>query len=109
MSLHAAEREAARRENAELMAVLDRIDPEGAVRQRQAELIADWSTAQARLSRAVTDVLAFDLDEIGPLLDEVNRYAVGVAIDHLRNYCSALERMLAAAGTLHVIEGGGSR
>jgi hypothetical protein len=35
------------------MATLDRIDPDGAVRQRNAELVANWSTAQARLSRSM--------------------------------------------------------
>ena len=109
MSLHAAERQVKRREAEELQATLDLIDPEGAVRQQQAGLVAAWSTAQARLSRSITDVMAFDLDEVGPLLDEVNRYAVGVGIDHLHNYCSALERMLAATASLHVIDGSGRR
>jgi hypothetical protein len=109
VTLREAERQVERREAEDLQATLDRIDPDGAVRQQRAGLVAAWSTAQARLSRAITDVIAFDLDEIGPLLDEVNRYAVGVGIDHLHNYCSALERMLAATASLHVIDGGGRR
>ena len=101
-----AEWEAAQRNDAEAMAVLDRIDPEGAVRQQQAKLVATWATAQARLSHAVTDILSFDLDEVVPLLDELNRRAAQIGIDHLRNYATSLERALAEAGTLQVIDGG---
>jgi hypothetical protein len=97
--------ETARREDAEAMAVLDRIDPEGAVRQQQAHLVATWATAQARLSRAVTDILSFELDEVVPLLDELNRRGAQIGIDQLRNYCTALERALAEAATLQVIPG----
>jgi len=79
------------------------------VRQQQAHLVATWATAQARLSRAVTDILSFDLDEVVPLLDELNRYGAQVGIDQLRNYCAALERALAEAGTLRVVDGGGGR
>ena len=104
--LRGAVKEVEQREEKAVRATLDRIDPEGAVRQQQAELVATWSTAQARLSRAITDILAFDLDEVVPLLDEVNRYGVQVGIDHLRNYCAALERALTEAGTLQVVDGG---
>ena len=78
--LREAERHAEQREEQELRATLDRIDPKGA-----------------------------NLDEVVPLLDEVNRYGAQVGIDHLRNYCSALEGALAATGALRVVDGGGSR
>ena len=80
VQLREAERQVERREAEEMQATLDRIDPEGAVRQRQAKLIADWSSQAAKVGHLVTDLMGFDLDEIVPLLDELNRYAAGTSI-----------------------------
>jgi hypothetical protein len=77
--LRGAVKEIEHREAEEVRATLDRIDPEGAVRQQQAKLIADWSTQAAKVGHLVTDLMGFDLDEIVPQLDELNRYAAGSA------------------------------
>lgn len=104
--LRGAVKEVERREAEKAQATLDRVDPEGAVRQRQARLIADWSTQAAKVGHLLTDLMGFDLDEIVPQLDELNRYAAGVNIRLLRDYCDRLERLLESTGGLQVIEGG---
>ncbi len=104
--LRGAVKEVERREEEKLRATLDRVDPEGAVRQQQAKLIADWSTQAAKVGHLVTDLMGFDLDEIVPELDEINRYAAGVSIRLLRDYCDRLERLLDSPGGLQVIDGG---
>jgi hypothetical protein len=76
------------------------------VRQQQAKLIADWSTQAAKVGHLVTDLMGFDLDQIVPMLDELNRYAAGVSIRLLRDYCDRLERLLDSTGGLQVIDGG---
>jgi hypothetical protein len=106
MSVHAAAKEVERREAEKVQATLDRVDPQGAVRQQQARLIADWSTQAAKVGHLVTDLMGFDLDEIVPMLDELNRYAAGVNIRLLRDYCDRLERLLDSTGGLQVIDGG---
>jgi hypothetical protein len=99
MSVHAAERQVEHREAEEVQATLDRIDPEGAVRQQQAKLIADWSTQAAKVGHLVTGLMGFDLDEL-------NRSAAGISIRLLRDYCDRLERHLESTGGLQVIDGG---
>ncbi len=104
--LRGAVKEIEHREAEKVQATLDRVDPEGAVRQQQAKLIADWSTQAAKVGHLVTDLMGFDLDEIVPQLDELNRYAAGVSIRLLRDYCDRLERLLESTGGLQVIDGG---
>ena len=58
------------------------------------------------MGHLVTDLMVFDLDEIVPHLDELNRYAAGVNIRLLRDYCDRLERLLESTIGLQVIEGG---
>ncbi len=107
--LRGAVKEIEHREVEKARARLDRIDPEGAVRQQQAKLIAGWSTQAAKVGHLVTDLMGFDLDEIVPMLDELNRYAAGVSIRLLRDYCDRLERLLESTGGLQVIDGGRSQ
>lgn len=109
MPLRAAQKEIARRDEATTKAVLDRVDPDGAVRQRQAELLAAWAKAHARLSHIVADLMSFDLDEVASLSDETQRYGMVVGIGQLRNYCSRLEQAMAKTATLQVIHGGRGR
>jgi hypothetical protein len=58
-----------------------------------------WSTQAAKVGHLVTDLMGFDLDEL-------NRYAAGISIRLLRDYCDRLERLLESTGGLQVIDGG---
>jgi hypothetical protein len=69
-SLHQSQGGSQGGSNRKLRATLDHINSEGAERRHHADLIAAWGNGSGPAGAAATDVMAFDLDEIEPLLDE---------------------------------------
>lgn len=84
---------------------LDQIDPDGAERQRQAELIAAWSKAHAALAKKVADLNSFPVEDVAVLLDDVGRLNARTGIDLLRDYCTRMETTLRASDGLHIVGG----
>lgn len=87
-------------------AVLDTVDPSGAERQQQADLIAAWSKAHATVAKKIGDLNSFELEGIAPLLDEVGRLNAKTGIDLLRSYCTRMDAALSSSNGLHVVKGG---